>query len=804
MPATNLNGTNASALPRVVIVDPGYDHVHAHHHWVNNGIRTFAATVHVRTLVIASADLRLSEVNLDRTEILPYFTTPTYPKNADALDEVDHARLVESFRKEVVELFEHGAITHNDRLYFHTFYSFHLIGLERALTSTRFRGTLLLSMMFSPGQRWDPKSESLEVLDQRERHRYQRALKALCSLNCVTLRASTSCEGYRRGYQELVPQLPIDIHPRNLDRGSDYKKKRNEDPPVVCLYLGGPKVDKGLIFASKVCEQAVRSFPNVEFVFQLNLNFPGGEQFFGIAKLLRSIATLAPNLLLIERGIDENEMNNIVSRTSVACILYDPSAYKNKTSGIFWDFLHNSSIQWVVSGGTWIQDELEIMNITHETVQFGDVSSAILSLSRSLDVILKGENAIGRRNDPYYTKILSPYPEWVLGSLGLRRSNHILREELNKPRAAASKRILVVRTKYPHLGRSSGPAGFIPELQRRGHVVDTIEVPLGHDTISSGVEREIYWALLQKLWTHSKSFQGCSIPIETLISSSLGNYDFIHFLDGEHTGLLTASVARFVPVNRRASTIVTFHQPPSEMEKIFTRREWLNYFDRTHILGPNQHPFLTAAGVDDVVTIPHGVDSFWKQPDSTMGLTGINSRELRSALSKWRDRHLLLSVGSWLRDYGLVLQTADLLSTRADIGFLIVGRDLPVEIGDRLNVILITGGISDQELRYLYNRSFALFLPVIDAVANNAVLEAMSAGLPIITTENRAIDYYTGGLAVSVSRSSYAASTAILGALDTFARPQARDQLSLKLKSRAAVFDWREIAREMDENLYTK
>ena len=51
-------------------------------------------------------------------------------------------------------------------------------------------------------------------------------------------------------------------------------------------------------------------------------------------------------------------------------------------------------------------------------------------------------------------------------------------------------------------------------------------------------------------------------------------------------------------------------------------------------------------------------------------------------------------------------------------------------------------GISDPELRKLYNRSRFSFLPLLDAVANNALLEGLSMGKQILVSDLPASRFY--------------------------------------------------------------
>jgi glycosyltransferase involved in cell wall biosynthesis len=60
------------------------------------------------------------------------------------------------------------------------------------------------------------------------------------------------------------------------------------------------------------------------------------------------------------------------------------------------------------------------------------------------------------------------------------------------------------------------------------------------------------------------------------------------------------------------------------------------------------------------------------------------------------------------------------------------------------------GGLNDEQLRELYQKSYLMLLPMNDSGANTSVVEALASGLPIATTDVGGIRDYGGGSIYSV------------------------------------------------------
>jgi len=102
-------------------------------------------------------------------------------------------------------------------------------------------------------------------------------------------------------------------------------------------------------------------------------------------------------------------------------------------------------------------------------------------------------------------------------------------------------------------------------------------------------------------------------------------------------------------------------------------------------------------------------------------------------------------------------------------------------------------GVSEEQLRDLYRNAALLLMPLEDAVANNAIMEAMACGLPIVTNDTGGIrDYVDTEFALLRAKgdSSAMAEATLSLCADTPRRARMREAA----RAQALKFDWKIIA----------
>ena len=159
----------------------------------------------------------------------------------------------------------------------------------------------------------------------------------------------------------------------------------------------------------------------------------------------------------------------------------------------------------------------------------------------------------------------------------------------------------------------------------------------------------------------------------------------------------------------------------------------------------------------------------------------------------------ILSVGSWLRDYKAWGETVNqLVNTGQDVEFIVIANKNQLKEArnhvDATTPVRWLTGISDEMLASAYRLADALFLPLKDAWANNALLEAMASGLPVVCTDLPATREYLGPEGIYVTKESGAYADALL---DLLQDDEERSRISQALRTRACEkFSWPAIANQ--------
>ena len=192
--------------------------------------------------------------------------------------------------------------------------------------------------------------------------------------------------------------------------------------------------------------------------------------------------------------------------------------------------------------------------------------------------------------------------------------------------------------------------------------------------------------------------------------------DCVHFMWGEF-----AAPRHPAWFNRRGAVLVgTFHCSARRQPQVLGKYRSLQAFDRISVMSKTQLPFFAEQGfpADRMDVTLHGVDTDFFSP-------AVGQRRLAPGVLR------LLMVGSTERDHEFA---AAVMKAMADEPLVLDVLTSPVNqaVYAGLEHVRMLGNLSDEALRTAYQEHDLLFMPMLDCTANNAVLESMSCGTPVM------------------------------------------------------------------------
>jgi glycosyltransferase involved in cell wall biosynthesis len=221
----------------------------------------------------------------------------------------------------------------------------------------------------------------------------------------------------------------------------------------------------------------------------------------------------------------------------------------------------------------------------------------------------------------------------------------------------------------------------------------------------------------------------------------------------------------------RTRLMAISHQPPAWWKLYVSDVQALSRLDVVIALSNPARDYLDAALNKPAFFLNHGVDhAFFAPPPSRV-------------LSPSDTVHILFC-GQWLRDFdALERLVAKVNAAGIDAIFHLVVPAATREGDSRYRLAYHHNtkwyaGLSDEELLSLYRMCHFLVLPLIDATANNSLVEAMACALPILVSEVGGVpDYVDEEIATYLDRDTDRAVLTLQGAIadyPSFLRKAAR------------------------------
>lgn len=257
---------------------------------------------------------------------------------------------------------------------------------------------------------------------------------------------------------------------------------------------------------------------------------------------------------------------------------------------------------------------------------------------------------------------------------------------------------------------------------------DQLARAVGAEVVRRRIRRSVPTRIASGVWrqfSHSKPYlldywyEDWLAELRVLALSRRRPPDVVHVLYGDEQLDLLLRRRRLLS----CPLIATFHLPPHRVRERFeeTQKHLLSGIDLAVVVARSQlQAFRDWLGEDRAIYVPHGIDTDRFCP---------SERPLRHECVR------LITVGHHMRDWKTLDEIIDQCQAhKLAVRFDIVAKEHSLSSCAHLPNVQIHSQIPEEHLIGLYREADALLIPVHDATANNAALEALACGTPVIST----------------------------------------------------------------------
>lgn len=281
-------------------------------------------------------------------------------------------------------------------------------------------------------------------------------------------------------------------------------------------------------------------------------------------------------------------------------------------------------------------------------------------------------------------------------------------------------------------------------------------------------------------WYTDRSF---FLEAKTALCLAHKRNQIYHFLYGEDS----YCYAGFIPHHPTNKIVCSFHQPPDYFDKLVKRKNHLGRLDALMVVSRSQIDYFSnLIGPKKVHFVPHGVDDAYFKP-------GLDTNKEAASC---------LFVGHWLRDFVMLKEVIQRVHAKnSQIKFQIVTDPKNHAPFKNIPNVYLYNGLSDDNLVGLYQKANLLVMPMTDCTANNAILEGLACGLPVVTTDVGGVrDYADETCAIFVPAGGSEAMSNYI--LELLANKPLLSKMSANARKKAISFGWPLIAKQMVD-IYT-